>query len=338
MPEPVHVLVVKAGGLLWALPMASVEQTFALGGQRIHRIGSTNVVLFRGRTLELVHVADALGAGDRSAAPVAAVAVWAGGRRRAFGVDELVGQMVLERLDVPALARGRYCAGVALLDSGEVVPILEPGAVAGGWNVAGESSFGFTELQRSALIEIANIGSGNAATALSQLLGRPVDIRYAEAVLATLAEAADRVGAAAERSAMVDTPVAGDGGKVILVFPDEAAGELCSLLGTSLDDELGRSALREIGNILASSYLNAIVQMTGLSLEPEPPEVEIDVLGSLVERRLSDGAKPDDPAVLMRSVMTVESSNARFAFLFIPQIGSIGTLLDALGVGEAAAA
>jgi hypothetical protein len=52
------------------------------------------------------------------------------------------------------------------------------------------------------------VGSGHAATALSELLGETVDIEYTETLLATIAEAADRIGAAAELSAVIDTPVA----------------------------------------------------------------------------------------------------------------------------------
>ena len=166
------------------------------------------------------------------------------------------------------------------------------------------------------------------------MLGKPVEVHYAEALLATLAEAADRAGASASQSAVVDTPVAGDGGKVLLLFPDGAGDQLCELFGTSLKDEMGRSTLSEVGNILASSYLNAIVEMTGMALEPEPPTIEIDLLGNLVQKSLQGIAKPTDPTVLMRSCMTVESSDAKFAFLFVPHLGAVHTLLDHLGVGS----
>jgi chemotaxis protein CheC len=314
--------------------MESVEQTFSLRDTRAHLVGRGRVVVFRGRALELHDLASELGCAGGEAGY--GVVVWAGGRRRVLAVDELVGQLVLVRLELPGLARGRYCTGVAHLPGGEVVPILEPGAVVGAWELAGDRSFGFDDMQRSALAEIANIGSGHAATALSQLLGKPVDISYAEAFLATLAEAADRIGSAASQSALVDTPIAGDGGKVLLLFPDGAAAQLCELLGTSVDSELGRSALVEVGNILATSYLNAIVELTGLALEPEPPTIEVDVLGTLVEQSLAGAARPDDLTVLLRSCMTVETSDARFAFLFVPQMGSVQAFLDALGVGTAA--
>lgn len=331
-----HLLIVRTAGGSWGLPMDAVEQAFDLSDAVVARCGGSSVVLFRGRTLELHDLAAALGHADGDApTPRAGVVLWAGGSRRVLAVDEVQAQVVLEQQPLPDVVRSRFSTSVALWD-GTLVPVLAPGAVVGAWSLAGDRSLGFDELQRSALSEIANIGSGHAATALAELLGRPVDIPYTETLLATLAEAADRMGAAAEQSAVVDTPVAEEGGRVLLLFPEGSAAELCRLLGTSVEDEMGRSALAEVGNILASSYLNAIVEMTGLTLDPEPPEVEVDLLGPVVERRLTRSAAATDPAILMRSCLTVEASDARFAFLFVPQLGSIGRLLDALGVGAGA--
>ena len=335
MSDPAHVLVVRAGGLAWALPMAAVEQTFDLREHAAHRVGQAEVVCFRGQVLELVNLADRLHLSDEN--PTAAVVVWASGRRRAFAVEELVGQLRVDRLELPGLATGNFASGVVLHDE-EVIPILEPGAIAGAWSVADTGRLGFDELQQSALREIANIGSGHAATALSQLLGRPVEIGYSEALLTVLAEAIDRIGAPMSRSALVDTPIQNDGGTVLLVFPDDTGEELCQLLGTSLSDELGLTALQEVGNILATSYLNAIVEMTGMQLEPEPPTVEVDLLGELLSQSAASGGSPTDPTVLMRSQMTVEASTAKFSFLFVPRIGSVETLLDRLGVGTRQAA
>ena len=114
--------------------------------------------------------------------------------------------------------------------------------------------------------------------------------------------------------------------------------ELCRLLGTSLDDEIGRTALQEVGNILATSYLNAIVEMTGMDLAPDPPTVEIDLLGQLLSNSAASRGNPHDPTVLMRSQLTVESSTAKFSFLFVPRIGSVQTLLERLGVSTPQAA
>jgi chemotaxis protein CheC len=294
-----------------------------------------HVVCFRGQVLQLIDLADRLGLSQED--PAAAVVVWASGRRRAFAIEEPVGQVMIDRLDMPEIATGDFASGVVLHDD-EIIPILEPGAIAGDWMVGDGSRLGFTDLQQSALREIANIGSGHAATALSQLLGRPVDISYSEALLTVLAEAIDKIGAPMSRSALVDTPIQEDGGTVLLVFPDDTGEQLCQLLGTTMSDEIGRTALQEVGNILATSYLNAIVEMTGMELEPEPPTVEVDLLGTLLSQSAASGGNPDDPTVLMRSQLTVEASSAKFSFLFVPRIGSVETLLERLGVGNQPAA
>ncbi|MHB1837968.1 MAG: chemotaxis protein CheC [Solirubrobacteraceae bacterium] len=333
MPDQVHVLAIRVGGLTWALPMAAVEQTFNLREHTGRRVGSVNVVRFRDQVLELIDVGDRLGLAHDP--PAAAVVVWASGRRRAFAVQELVGQLVVDRLELPALATGDFASGVALHDD-EVFPILEPGAIAGTWSVRDAGNLGFDDLQKSALAEIANIGSAHAATALSQLLSRPVEIGYSEAMLTVLAQAIDSIGAPMSRSALVDTPIQHDGGTVLLVFPDDTGQKLCELLGTSLEEEMGRTALQEVGNILATSYLNAIVEMTGMELEPEPPIVEIDLLGQLISRSGASRGSASDPTVLMRSRLTVEASKATFSFLFVPRIGSVDTLLNRLGVGASA--
>ncbi len=331
MSDQVHVLIVRAGGLAWALPMAAVEQTFNLREQLARRVGDIDMVRFRGEVLELIGLAERLNVDHHD--PSAAVIVWAAGRRRAFAVDELVGQLVIDRLELPELAIGDFASGVVLHDD-EIVPILEPGAIVGAWSVGETASLGFTEMQHSALAEIANVGSGHAATALSQLVGRPVEIGYSEAMLTILAEAIDRIGAPMSRSAVVDTPIQAEAGNMLLVFPDDTGEQICQLLGTSLSDEIGITALQEVGNILATSYLNAIVEMTGMPLEPEPPTVEVDLLGRLLSRSGASGGNPTDPTVLMRSQLTVESSTAKFSFLFVPRIGSVDALLERLGVGS----
>jgi chemotaxis protein CheC len=315
--------------------MSAVEQTFDLRRYTIRRAGGDNIVNFRGRVVELIDLGERLQV--EHAPPVAAVVVWSAGRRRALAVEELIGQMLLDPIELPALAHSDLVSHVVLYQD-EVVPILEPGAIAGAWGLGDDRSFGYTELQQSALREIANIGSGHAATALSALLGRKVEMGYSEALLTGLAEAIDRIGAPMSRSALVDTPIRADGGTVLLVFPDDTGEQLCELLGTSLSEELGRTALQEVGNILATSYLNAIVAMTGVQLEPEPPTVKVDLLGQMLSESAAGSGNPADPTVLMRSKFTVEASAAKFSFLFVPRIGSVETLLDRLGVGDQALA
>ena len=331
MSEPVHVLVVTAGGLSWALPMAATEQAFNLTEHEVRNVGDLRVVRFRDEVLELVDLAARLGLESND--PSSAVVVWGAGKRFALLVDELENQISAERVELPRLAHGEFTDGAVHLED-RVVPILRPGALSGAYEAADEDGVHeFTEMQQSALAEIANIGSGHAATALSALVGRPVEVGYSQALLTVLARALDQLGEPMNRSALVDTPIMGDQGSMLLVFPEDSAQQLCVMLGTSMAEEIGRTALQEVGNILSASYLNAIVEMTGIALEPEPPRVEVDLLGRMITQSGAGGGRPNDPTVLMRSYLTVENSTTRFSFLFVPRIRSVQLLLERLGVG-----
>ena len=46
--------------------------------------------------------------------------------------------------------------------------------------------------------------------------------------------------------------------------------------------EMELSALQEIGNILASSYLSSLSSLTGLSIMPSVPELAIDMAGAIL--------------------------------------------------------
>ena len=311
--------------------MPSIEQAFHLKDHEIRNVGELRVVRFREEVLELVDLAERLGLepGERPSAVVA----WGAGKRFALLVDELVNQISAERVEIPRMAHGEYTDGAVYHDE-QVVPILRPGALSGVYAVDDdEQVHEFTEMQQSALAEIANIGSGHAATALSMLTGRPVDVGYSKAVLTVLARALDELGEPMNRSALVDTPIMGDQGNMLLVFPEDAAEQLCELLGTTMAEEMGLTALQEVGNILSASYLNAIVEMTGIPLEVEPPHVAVDQLGRMISQSSATTGHANDPTVLMRSYLTVEGSTARFSFLFIPRLKSVELLLDRLGVG-----
>jgi chemotaxis protein CheC len=311
--------------------MPSIEQAFHLRDHEIRNVGELRVVRFREEVLELVDLAERLGLEPRERP--SAVVTWGAGKRYALLVDELVNQISAERVEIPRMAHGDYTDGAIFHDE-QVVPILRPGALSGVYEVADEEpAYEFSDMQQSALAEIANIGSGHAATALSMLTGRPVDVGYSKAVLTVLARALDELGEPMNRSALVDTPIMGDQGNMLLVFPEDAAEQLCELLGTTMADEMGLTALQEVGNILSASYLNAIVEMTGIPLEPEPPHVEVDQLGRMISHSSASVGHANDPTVLMRSYLTVEGSTARFSFLFIPRLKSVELLLERLGVG-----
>jgi chemotaxis protein CheC len=193
----------------------------------------------------------------------------------------------------------------------------------------------YTDLQLDALRELANIGSGTAATALSGMLGRPIDISVPNPVVLPIPEAVEAAGPADEERTAVAIPIFGDlDAVVLLLFDDEAASSLCGLLGIDPADEMAISMLSEIGNILGASYVGAIGQMTGLHLEPAPPQPARDMLASIMSTVLLMPGADTENAMLLDTDLTVEDLDTACSpsFLFIPSKGGVGEMLARLGL------
>jgi len=193
----------------------------------------------------------------------------------------------------------------------------------------------YSDLQLDALRELANIGSGNAATALSGLLGRPIDVSVPSAVALPLADAVDAAGPADAVVTGVVLPVFGDmEAMVLLLFSPEDADELTGLLGCEPGSEVALSALGEIGNILGSSYIGALAMTVGFTLEPRPPATATDMLGAIVASVLVAEAHATDLALLLDSNLIVEGSECSFQFMLVPSAEGVAELLTRLGLGE----
>jgi len=190
----------------------------------------------------------------------------------------------------------------------------------------------YDEQQLDALCELASIGSGTAATALAQMLGRPVELTVPRALALPLADALDAVGEPDAMVASVVLPVAGDAEMVVLLlFSYDCAANLCEILGVEPRSDIGDSALGEIGNVLGASAVGAFAQMTGLALSPQPPHVLYDMLGAVVASLLSATAAELDFALVLDASLTVEDAECGLSFLLLPTVGGADELLDRLG-------
>ncbi|HZQ82752.1 MAG TPA: chemotaxis protein CheC [Gaiellaceae bacterium] len=193
----------------------------------------------------------------------------------------------------------------------------------------------YSDLQLDALRELANIGSGTAATALSSLLGCPVDVSVPNALAVPLADAVEAAGPPETFTTAVVLPIFGDfEAIVLLLFPPDDAARLCELLGVDPATEVGLSALGEIGNILGSAYVGALGTMTGRALEPRPPQTVTDMLGAIVASVLATGAESTDVALVLDSDLIVEGTECSLSFMLVPSRDGVGEVLEGLGLGE----
>jgi len=191
----------------------------------------------------------------------------------------------------------------------------------------------YSEMQLDALRELANIASGTAATALSQMLGQEVELNVPRALALPLADAVESAGAPEDVVTGVVLGLEGDiDALVLLLIPIKDSETLCQLLGVEAQTEVGDSALSEIGNILGTSYLNALAMMTGLDLMPTPPALTTDLLGAIVASVLAQAAGETDLALVLDSELDLAEQPCSLSFMLLPASGRADELLAPLGL------
>jgi chemotaxis protein CheC len=193
----------------------------------------------------------------------------------------------------------------------------------------------FNDLELDALREVANIGAGGAGTALSMMIGMPVDLSVPSALALPLADAVDAAGPADSPLTAIALPIFGDlQGVGLLSFSPDAAATLCGLLGVEPESEDALSMLSEIGNILSASYLTSLGQLTGLQIEPGPPQAVRDMLGAILATLMMEAVPDADTVLLLDSHMHIEGTPCEMSFMLLPNRDSVAELLARLGFGE----
>lgn len=149
--------------------------------------------------------------------------------------------------------------------------------------------------QIDVLKEIGNIGAGNAATALASMLNKKVDMSVPKAKILEFKDVSETLGGAEILVVGILFKVSGDlTGNIMFILRYEAAVVLVTMLmGKPVNlengfDEIELSALKEIGNILAGSYLSAMAGLTHLKIVPSVPDLAIDMAGAILKK---DGKK-----------------------------------------------
>lgn len=187
------------------------------------------------------------------------------------------------------------------------------------------------------LKELANIGIGNAVTALSKMLNdEKVEMEVPVATVVPLQDVPDQIG-------WGETPVAGvyieASGElrltILFVLSLESASNLitAALPESSGElDEMGTSALLEIGNILTGSYLNALSFMTNMRLLPAPPEIAVDMAGAIISTVMAEAHIVDEEIVLLKTTLSTMHNRIEGHILILPDHGALDKIFHLLGM------
>lgn len=195
-----------------------------------------------------------------------------------------------------------------------------------------------TKFQLDALREIGNIGAAHAATALSTLLQRRIDMSVPEVWAIAFEDLSSIVGQLDTPQAVIYVKVEGEApGKAVFFFPVESAEIVVqALFGTTepMDlymGEMAQSALKEVGNILVSSFIMALTQFSGIPLQPSVPALAVDMIGASLEAIFLEEGVLDDTVLFIDTQLT-GIPKIEGQFIFLPDNGSLKKLLGAMGV------
>lgn len=190
-----------------------------------------------------------------------------------------------------------------------------------------------------ALKEVGNIGAGNAATALSQILGKRIDMTVPRARVLELTEVPDILGGTENLVVGVYLRIFGDlQGNIMFLLPIASAEKLVEMLMGTADEgitgEISQSAIMEVGNILASSYLNALSSFSGLTIIPSTPSLAYDMAGAILSTVLIEISELSDYALLIETEFLQDKESIDGSFFMLPDLDSLHLLLKTMGVSK----
>nr|WP_270878629.1 chemotaxis protein CheC [Paenibacillus aestuarii] len=198
----------------------------------------------------------------------------------------------------------------------------------------------FADFQMDVLKEVGNIGAGHAATALSTLLDKPIDMLVPKVRMLPFEEICESVGGAETVVLAIFLRVEGDapGNMFFIIHLESAKNMLRDLIGLNVQDdetysELELSALNEIGNILAGSYLSSLADFTQLNMQPTVPSLAIDMAGAILSYGLLQFGQMGDQALLIDTKFLEGENEVQGHFFLIPDPESFEKIFSALGVG-----
>ncbi|KHD13347.1 chemotaxis protein CheC [Clostridium butyricum] len=190
-------------------------------------------------------------------------------------------------------------------------------------------------IQLDALKEVSNIGAGNAATALSMLLSKKIDMSVPSVNVVRLEDVVEESGESEVSGTVVR--VLGDiAGNILLVFKEDTVNKIIGkLVGTNegINSEMGQSVLCEIANIISASYMNSIAQLTNLAIAPSVPAVAYDMLGAILTTTFIESNQYDEYILDIETIFLDETEeNIGGHFYYIPMPGSLEKILKSIGI------
>jgi chemotaxis protein CheC len=174
-------------------------------------------------------------------------------------------------------------------------------------------------------MEVINIGTGQAANALSQMVSQKVLINVPDIQLIPLEQVSVRLGGHDRHVVGLYFHIDGDlGGRILIIFRKEYGHKMASILmgGDAIEEkqlsEMNQASMMEMGNIIANSYLNGMARLLDMKLMPSVPYYAEDMLGAVIDLLLIEIAQVANHALLIDTELLIQGENIQGSFLVFP--------------------
>ena len=198
-----------------------------------------------------------------------------------------------------------------------------------------------SSLELDTLKEIGSIGTGNAATSLSALIGMPVRIQQPEVRIMEYNAASEWIGGPAPITAGALVGMSGQLSGIMLSVQqmDFVNLVLESMMGKTIQDymeleELERSALIEVGNIMISTFINALSGLAGIEINLTVPAFTVDMQGAIMAVPMAEYGGQSNYIMTIGGNFICNGKEIPCRLLLSPDIRSLNFLLRKLGVNS----
>ncbi|HHY81575.1 MAG TPA: chemotaxis protein CheC [Clostridiales bacterium] len=190
-----------------------------------------------------------------------------------------------------------------------------------------------TDMQLDFLKELTNIGGGNAATALSQIINCKIQMEVPKVAFITYQELFSSCIRMEEEVCAVSIRVHGDApGNFLFIIKETDVSEFIDMLSGVIKlnylSELYVSAMQEVGNILCSSYWNALSRLLDLTFLSSVPAFVQDMFGAIMTTAYIESGQYDDTLLFIENIFKAGSARVKAHLFFIPLPGSLEKIIS----------
>ncbi|MBP2026422.1 chemotaxis protein CheC [Acetoanaerobium pronyense] len=188
------------------------------------------------------------------------------------------------------------------------------------------------------LKEIGNIGSGNAATSLSKMINKSVNMEVPNIEVVETEKVVELFDDEEEITVGVYINFNGSiNGTILTLLDKESADNLVNILFGNkpkgdIYSEIESSVIQELGNIMSSGYVNSISLLTSLDINISVPSVNIDMVSSILSVPAIEYGLESDKLILIENRLIIDEEKIKCFFFFMPDLTSFDTLFKSLGV------